>query len=75
MTAAPIETDFQPTFYNPNEIKHRRRISSQQYGILEDEYQINTKPNASKRHYLAELLGMTPRTVQIWFQNKRAKAK
>ncbi|CAO3600718.1 unnamed protein product [Absidia cylindrospora] len=75
MTATPIETDFQPTFYNPNEIKHRRRISSQQYGILEDEYQINTKPNASKRHYLAELLGMTPRTVQIWFQNKRAKAK
>ncbi|KAI8332265.1 homeobox domain-containing protein, partial [Chlamydoabsidia padenii] len=55
--------------------KHRRRISSDQCGILEDEYLINTKPNATKRHQLAEQLGMTPRTVQIWFQNKRAKAK
>ncbi|KAI8337036.1 homeobox domain-containing protein, partial [Chlamydoabsidia padenii] len=55
--------------------KHRRRVSSQQYDVLEEEYRINTKPNASKRHQLAERLGMAPRTVQIWFQNKRAKAK
>lgn len=69
------ETDFKPTFYNPNEVKHRRRISSDQCSILETEYLINTKPNATKRHQLAERLGMTPRTVQIWFQNKRAKVK
>ncbi|SAM04228.1 hypothetical protein [Absidia glauca] len=69
------ETDFKPTFYNPNEVKHRRRISSDQCSILETEYLINTKPNATKRHQLADRLGMTPRTVQIWFQNKRAKAK
>ncbi|CAO3623330.1 unnamed protein product [Cunninghamella echinulata] len=67
--------DFKPTFYNPNEIKHRRRISTEQYEILETEYEKNTKPNASKRYQLAHQLGMTPRTVQIWFQNKRAKTK
>lgn len=70
-----IENDFKPTFYNPNEIKHRRRVSSYQYSVLEEEYRANNKPNASKRHQLADRLGMTPRTVQIWFQNKRAKAK
>ncbi|KAI8098734.1 uncharacterized protein BX664DRAFT_288391 [Halteromyces radiatus] len=74
-TTTAVDTDFKPSFYNPNEIKHRRRISSQQCEVLEAEYQNNIKPNATKRHQLAERLGMTPRTVQIWFQNKRAKAK
>ncbi|KAI9303113.1 homeobox domain-containing protein, partial [Cunninghamella echinulata] len=55
--------------------KHRRRISTEQCDILESEYEKNTKPNASKRYQLAHQLGMTPRTVQIWFQNKRAKTK
>ncbi|KAI9474860.1 homeobox domain-containing protein, partial [Zychaea mexicana] len=55
--------------------KHRRRTSRAQFRVLEAEFEENPKPSASKRQILAEKLSMTPRGVQIWFQNRRAKAK
>ncbi|KAI9258022.1 homeobox domain-containing protein, partial [Phascolomyces articulosus] len=55
--------------------KHRRRTSKQQFKILEAAFEENPKPSAPKRQALANDLGMTPRGVQIWFQNRRAKAK
>ncbi|KAI8344719.1 Homeodomain-like protein [Chlamydoabsidia padenii] len=67
--------DFRPTFYNPFEIKHRRRTSRAQLKVLEKAFSENPKPNANVRRYLAQELDMTPRGVQIWFQNRRAKAK
>ena len=67
--------DFRPTFYNPFEIKHRRRTSRAQLKILEKSFMENPKPNATVRRILAQKLDMTPRGVQIWFQNRRAKAK
>lgn len=67
--------DFRPTFYNPFEIKHRRRTSRAQLKVLEKAYTENPKPSASIRRILAQKLEMTPRGVQIWFQNRRAKAK
>lgn len=67
--------DFRPTFYNPFEIKHRRRTSRAQLKVLEESFSENPKPNATVRRILAQQLDMTPRGVQIWFQNRRAKAK
>ncbi|KAG2225350.1 hypothetical protein INT45_005594 [Circinella minor] len=67
--------DFRPTFYNPFEIKHRRRTSRAQLKVLEKSFSENSKPNATVRRILAQKLDMTPRGVQIWFQNRRAKAK
>ncbi|CEP19827.1 hypothetical protein [Parasitella parasitica] len=67
--------DFRPTFYNPFEIKHRRRTSRAQLKVLEKSYNENPKPSAAIRRILAQKLEMTPRGVQIWFQNRRAKAK
>lgn len=67
--------DFKPTFYNPFEIKHRRRTTKAQYRVLETAFQENNKPNAGARRILAAKLGMTPRAVQVWFQNRRAKCK
>ncbi|KAI9299366.1 Homeodomain-like protein, partial [Cunninghamella echinulata] len=64
-----------PTFYNPFETKHRRRTSRAQFKILETSFYENAKPNATMRRWLAHKLGMTPRSVQVWFQNRRAKAK
>ncbi|KAK4514372.1 uncharacterized protein ATC70_001965 [Mucor velutinosus] len=67
--------DFRPTFYNPFEIKHRRRTSRAQLKVLEKSYLENPKPSAAIRRILAQKLEMTPRGIQIWFQNRRAKAK
>ncbi|KAI7881046.1 homeobox-domain-containing protein [Lichtheimia hyalospora FSU 10163] len=67
--------DFKPSFYNPFEVKHRRRTSRAQFKVLEKTFHETPKPNAQKRRALAQKLGMTPRGVQVWFQNRRAKAK
>ncbi|THH21176.1 hypothetical protein EUX98_g8444 [Antrodiella citrinella] len=61
--------------YQPNEVKHRKRTTRSQLKVLEDVYKYDTKPNATLRKKLAEELGMTPRGVQVWFQNRRAKTK
>ncbi|ORX65706.1 Homeodomain-like protein, partial [Anaeromyces robustus] len=55
--------------------KHRRRTSKKQFSILEKAFNENPKPNAATRRELAEKLKMTVRGVQVWFQNRRAKAK
>jgi hypothetical protein len=67
--------EFKATFYNPFEVKHRKRTTESQYRVLEKEFQTNQKPSASIRRALATRLGMTPRAVQVWFQNRRAKLK
>ena len=73
--SAMTTEEFKPAFYNPFEVKHRRRTSRAQFKVLEKTFHENPKPNAHKRRSLAQKLGMTPRGVQVWFQNRRAKAK
>jgi len=68
-------TMWAPTFYDPFQVKHRRRTSKRQYSVLERSFNENPKPNAATRRDLAEQLKMTVRGVQVWFQNRRAKAK
>ncbi|KAI8388362.1 homeobox domain-containing protein, partial [Radiomyces spectabilis] len=53
----------------------RRRTSRAQFKILEKAFRENPKPSARVRHQLAQQLEMTMRGVQVWFQNRRAKAK
>ncbi|KAI8054145.1 homeobox domain-containing protein, partial [Gilbertella persicaria] len=55
--------------------KHRRRTSRTQFKTLEKAFVENPKPNGKQRQKLAENLSMSPRGVQVWFQNRRAKAK
>ncbi|TNY17811.1 homeobox domain-containing protein, partial [Rhodotorula diobovata] len=55
--------------------KHRRRTSPPQLRVLEYHFDRNPKPDVSLRRALSEQLDMTPREVQVWFQNRRAKVK
>lgn len=64
-----------PAFYNPFEVKHRRRTTRSQFKVLESTFLETPKPTASTRKVLAEQLDMPLRAIQIWFQNRRAKAK
>ncbi|KAF8919802.1 hypothetical protein CPB85DRAFT_1248622 [Mucidula mucida] len=72
----PTGVDFRAFYpYTPNEVKHRKRTTSDQLKILEGIFKRDTKPNAALRTELASRLDMTPRGVQVWFQNRRAKEK
>ncbi|KAG0021764.1 hypothetical protein BGZ82_011211 [Podila clonocystis] len=71
----PPHGELRPTFYNPFEVKHRQKISKSQYKILEKSFINNPMPNGDTRQQLATQLSMTPRTIQVWFQNRRAKSK
>ncbi len=51
--------------------KKRRRTSPEELDILETTFKSDPMPNQALRQQLAQQLGMTPRRVQIWFQNKR----
>ncbi|KAM6502487.1 hypothetical protein JOM56_002464 [Amanita muscaria] len=71
-----LPSDFRAFYpYTPNEVKHRKRTTSTQLRTLENVFKRETKPNAALRNQLAEELKMTPRGVQVWFQNRRAKEK
>lgn len=55
--------------------KPRNKTSSIQLETLETVSQSVLKPDKALRQKLSVQLGMTPRQIQIWFQNKRAKLK
>lgn len=71
----PVPEPYQPAFYDPFQIKHRRRTTPAQLNVLEAQFESNSKPDVVLRKQLAEQLDMTPREVQVWFQNRRAKTK
>ncbi|KAK9458053.1 hypothetical protein V1511DRAFT_485342 [Dipodascopsis uninucleata] len=49
----------------------RRRASQQQVNRLNEVFRDCIFPSTERRLELSRELGMTPRTVQIWFQNRR----
>ncbi|KAL3959179.1 hypothetical protein ACCO45_007341 [Purpureocillium lilacinum] len=53
----------------------RQRATQDQLGVLEVEFNKNPTPTANVRERIAEQINMTERSVQIWFQNRRAKIK
>ncbi|KAG0294212.1 hypothetical protein BGZ96_001585 [Linnemannia gamsii] len=67
--------ELRTAFYNPYDIKRRKRTSRSQFKTLERAFIENPKPNGSTRQQLAQRLSMTPREIQVWFQNRRAKNK
>ncbi|KAJ9143822.1 Homeobox protein HOY1 [Pleurostoma richardsiae] len=53
----------------------RQRATQDQLATLEMEFNKNPTPTATVRERIAEEINMTERSVQIWFQNRRAKIK
>lgn len=49
--------------------RKRSKTSPEQLRVLMEEFQREPMPNATTRQTLAATLGMTPRSVQVWFQN------
>lgn len=57
-------------FYGVRQVKHRRRTTPEQFRVLEESFLQNPKPSNQHRKVLADMLGMTTRGVQVWFQNR-----
>jgi len=58
------------------EKRRRHRTTKEQLATLEQIFRAGERlPGLSLRQKLAQQLNMTPRRVQVWFQNKRAKEK
>lgn len=56
--------------------KNKRRFSDEQIRLLESIFESeSTKLEPRKKMQLATELGLQPRQVAIWFQNKRARWK
>ncbi|EPB90801.1 hypothetical protein HMPREF1544_02379 [Mucor circinelloides 1006PhL] len=55
--------------------RRRTHLKPSQVAVLQETFVTNTLPDAALRSQLAHELGVTERTVQIWFQNRRAKAR
>ncbi|KAI9711757.1 MAG: hypothetical protein M1820_001902 [Bogoriella megaspora] len=53
----------------------RQRATQDQLITLEVEFNKNPTPTAVVRERIAQEINMTERSVQIWFQNRRAKIK
>nr|QCQ73726.1 homeodomain-leucine zipper transcription factor [Litchi chinensis] len=56
-------------------IKNQRRFSDDQIKLLESIFESETRLEPRKKLQLARELGLQPRQVAIWFQNRRARWK
>jgi hypothetical protein len=53
----------------------RKRATPQQLQLLEETFSFAPFPGVEEKQLLAQRLGMSVRSVTIWFQNKRARLK
>ncbi|GJE92233.1 hypothetical protein PsYK624_083860 [Phanerochaete sordida] len=69
--APQLEYRDPPDHVEPTIKKKRKRADAEQLKVLNETYNRTAFPSTEERIELAKKLGMSARSVQIWFQNKR----
>ncbi|KAI8622446.1 hypothetical protein BC830DRAFT_1162907 [Chytriomyces sp. MP71] len=64
-----------PIQLRPDGRRRRFHAGRDQLVLLEQIFRENKKPNAKERIEICKRVNMNPRSLQIWFQNRRAKEK
>ncbi|CAF2118337.1 hypothetical protein HID58_008183 [Brassica napus] len=60
---------------NNNEITKKKRLTSGQLASLERSFQDEIKLDTDRKLKLSRELGLQPRQIAVWFQNRRARWK
>ena len=66
------DDDMDEYFHQPEK---KRRLSADQVRFLEKSFELENKLEPERKVQLAKDLGLQPRQVAIWFQNRRARWK
>jgi homeobox-leucine zipper protein len=61
--------------YSSHGMKKSRRLTMEQVRVLEKSFEQGKRLEAERKDELAGALGLHPRQIAIWFQNRRAKWK
>ncbi|GMI74924.1 homeobox 1, conserved peptide upstream open reading frame 33 [Hibiscus trionum] len=74
-SSAILDEDFDGWCHHNQPAGKKRRLTATQVEFLERSFEVEDKLDSERKLQLAKQLGLQPRQVAIWFQNRRARSK